>query len=276
MRTFPEVLKRSEEIKALADMMAAYLTGVSADTDQARLYTRFRELPEAVLDILAYDFKIDWWDGSASLEEKQRVFAESFVVRKHIGTFSAVESIINASYESGAITEWYNNGGEPYTFRLEISNVEITAEWRELLEKRLRMYKNVRSRLERILYICAAQQTIYVGFALQQGRTETINYEVDITGVVIAVTCGYLIYTTPVCGTVPHRSTYGGISDIDAIITTDGNSQVYTPDLCGMVDCGTAPYRSTFGVVDGAAPAINTDSGSAVYTTKACGTQRSL
>ena len=36
-----------------------------------RIYTRIDELPEWLLDILARDFAVDWYDRSYTLEEKK-------------------------------------------------------------------------------------------------------------------------------------------------------------------------------------------------------------
>ena len=42
------------------------------EIDSLRIYTRIDELPEWLLDILARDFAVDWYDRSYTLEEKKK------------------------------------------------------------------------------------------------------------------------------------------------------------------------------------------------------------
>lgn len=42
------------------------------EIDSLRIYTRIDELPEWLLDILARDFAVDWYDRSYTLEEKEK------------------------------------------------------------------------------------------------------------------------------------------------------------------------------------------------------------
>ena len=62
LRTLPDVLKNDESMFAIATGIAEVLTLRLAEIDRIRIYTRIDELPEDLLDILAYDFKVDWWD----------------------------------------------------------------------------------------------------------------------------------------------------------------------------------------------------------------------
>ena len=59
---FPVGLRENPSVAALGDMTAEALAARDAEIDQLSLYARIDELPEALLDILAYDYKVDWWD----------------------------------------------------------------------------------------------------------------------------------------------------------------------------------------------------------------------
>ena len=58
----PKVLANDSRMNALAAAIANALVTHLGDLEEEKIYTRIDELPEDVLDILAHDFKIDWYD----------------------------------------------------------------------------------------------------------------------------------------------------------------------------------------------------------------------
>ncbi len=63
LRTFPIALRSDAPLAALGESTAELLAGRLAEIDRLRLYTNIGALPEALLDILARDVKVDWWDA---------------------------------------------------------------------------------------------------------------------------------------------------------------------------------------------------------------------
>lgn len=150
----PPSLTRDPSLMALASAGAEALEARRAEIDRARVISNIDGLDEAVLDILAYDFKVDWWDPQYSVEEKRRTLKGSWRVHKTLGTKAAVETAIRAIYPMTTVEEWFEYGGEPYHFRL---NINITsdsgdrARQKRVLE-RLNYYKNLRSHLDAVRY----------------------------------------------------------------------------------------------------------------------------
>ena len=72
LASLPLVLQQDKSMMALADGIAELLSQRPDEIDHLRIYSAIDRLPEQILDILAYDFKVDWWDGNYSLEEKRR------------------------------------------------------------------------------------------------------------------------------------------------------------------------------------------------------------
>lgn len=184
LRSLPAVLRNDENMQALAQAVAPELSRLSEDTDKARIYTRIDELPEKALDILAEDFKVDWWDGNYSIEEKRRTLKDSWNVHRRLGTPWAVVAAISAIYEGTTVQEWFEYGGEPYHFRLLIPVDETTLDPKKhsTVIRLVNYYKNLRSVLEdaeyrgtggtALFYTAAA----FSGFALCDGAaTENID-----------------------------------------------------------------------------------------------------
>ena len=159
--TFPVGLRENPSIAALGDVTMEALAKRPAEISRLSIYPRIDELPEKLLDILAYDFKVDWWDPNFTLEEKRRVFKDSWYVHQHMGTKAAVETAIRAIYPLTTVEEWFEYGGEPYHFRL---NIDITsdsgdrARQKRVLE-RVNFYKSLRSHSDGVRYFLTPEKS---------------------------------------------------------------------------------------------------------------------
>lgn len=186
LASLPLVLQQDKSMMALADGIAEILSQRPDEIDHLRIYSAIDRLPEQILDILAYDFKVDWWDGNYSLEEKRRTLKGSWQVHKMLGTKAAVETAISAVYPETQVQEWFQYGGLPYHFRLLIDatyeNVD-PAKHNRVLE-RVKFYKNLRSVLDLIEYYDAGgTATVYAmvgcsGCEITDGATAECYQEV--------------------------------------------------------------------------------------------------
>lgn len=176
LRALPEVLRRDENMNALAEAIAEQLVPCVADTDNPRIFPRIDELSETLLDILAWDFKVDWWDYSYSLQEKRNTLRRSWYVHKHMGTPSAVEAALSAIYPNSKVEEWYVYGGEPYHFRLliPVDAATLDAEKHAKVLSLVSFYKNLRSVLDSVEYSGSTSSLVIYPMTAQWG-THIIN-----------------------------------------------------------------------------------------------------
>ena len=160
--TFPVSLRGNPSIAALGDVTAEALAKRPEEIGRISIYPKIDELPEALLDILAYDFKVDWWDPNYSLEEKRQVFKDSWYVHRHMGTKAAVERAISAIYPNTRVLEWWEYGGEPYHFKLDINvtSDHIDSDKQRRVLERLNFYKNLRSHNDGVTYFVEAAPAI--------------------------------------------------------------------------------------------------------------------
>ncbi len=174
---FPVGLRENPSIAALGDVTAEALAKRPAEIGLLSLYARIDELPEDLLDILAYDFKVDWWDRNYSIEEKRRTLKGSWYVHKHMGTKAAVETAISAIYPHTRVLEWFEYGGEPYHFRLDINitNDSIDSDKQRRVLERLNFYKNLRSHNDGVTYFVEAKPAIAKAVSVAAGLTETAH-----------------------------------------------------------------------------------------------------
>lgn len=175
----PQPLMHDSKMTALAKAAAGEMLAVSKEVKKVLIYSQIEALPEELVDILAYDLHIDWYDYSFSLEEKRSLLKNSIKVHKKIGTKYAVEKVLQSFCPGSRVEEWFEYGGRPNYFRimLNMDKKEMTAknnkEYEVYLEKILsgiRMYKRLTARLDEIHFekrvrgrlAAAAAKWIYV------------------------------------------------------------------------------------------------------------------
>lgn len=146
----PRVLARQEWVIALSEALGLALGKTLDYTDESQIYTRLDTAPETVLDVLAVDWKIDWYDTELTVEQKRRIVKTALTVRRLMGTAAAVKLQVHAIYPEATVTEWFQYDGKPGCFRvsLPLPKEGITAAEYRRLKTGILTTKNERSHLD--------------------------------------------------------------------------------------------------------------------------------
>lgn len=146
----PRVLARQEWVIALSEALGLALGKTLDYTDESQIYTRLDTAPETVLDVLAVDWKIDWYDTELTVEQKRRIVKTALTVRRLMGTAAAVKLQVHAIYPEATVTEWFQYDGKPGCFRvsLPLPKEGITAAEYRRLRTGILTTKNERSHLD--------------------------------------------------------------------------------------------------------------------------------
>ncbi len=186
--TLPVALQKDPSAVALAKAMADLLARRQSEIEQLRIYPVIDRLDEQLLDILAYDFKVDWWNADYTLEEKRQTLKDSWRVHKVLGTKAAVETAIRAIYPGTTVEEWFDYGGEPYHFRLRINTTDdnIYSEKQRRVLERLNYYKNLRSHVDGVTYFMQAAPAEARAGGVVQGQYLRVGVNIPIPAEVFA------------------------------------------------------------------------------------------
>lgn len=91
--------------------------------------------PEAVVDKLAYQSHVDYWNDSWPLATKRQVVKDSIRLHRIAGTRGAVEDVIDAVWDGGAtVQEWWEYGGEPGTFQVIPTDSQTAAQVTQFID----------------------------------------------------------------------------------------------------------------------------------------------
>ena len=203
LRALPEVLRADPVALALATAIAAEIEEAVCKTSLASIYARIDELDEPLLDILAKDFKVDWWRADAPIEEKRYTLKTSWYINKRYvmlcggtgcmaagtmnlkerleelietyGLKDEVETAIRDFIGSGVVQEWYEYGGKPHHYRIKDGNNTAIAENYSQFLSVLRVVSRGSSVLDHITALLEYSQTIYVGMCLRIRKSVEIG-----------------------------------------------------------------------------------------------------
>lgn len=160
----PEALKRDVQVKALSCVIANQLQQTNKNINCASIYARIAELPEEIVDILAFDMHADWYKSFYPLEAKQRILKDSVKVHKKTGTKYAVEELVEAVFGKGKVKEWFEYGDAPFYFKIETDAI-MTQEMNDFFADMIQHVKNTRSHLRAIEIDRKTSQVTYTGGA---------------------------------------------------------------------------------------------------------------
>lgn len=182
--TFPNSLARDDDKRKLAESVSNVLAQLMADTDKAAIFTRINELDEPLLDILAADLKVDWYDYEGALEEKRKTIWECIDVHRYKGTKFAVETALRGVYENVKVSEWFEYDGEPYHFMVTIYDSSNDEEKRQRILDKIKYYKNLRSVLDDVVFVVGANVEVPLYIGVKMGSIyKKIGSEVKMYGV---------------------------------------------------------------------------------------------
>lgn len=210
----PNVLKKDESMMAIAKVVTEKLLEISNSIDKVLIYANIDKLPDEILDILAYDMHVDWYDETYPVEAKREVIKSSITVHKKMGTKYAVEKALRAVHPASCIEEWFEYGGNPYCFRIICDTTEskVQANYEEIVNT-VNIYKRLSAHLDSVTYQTHATTLI---------TTET----------------GWYIYRTPltgktITGTEPERNRVGKEREKEMAAKTSVENYSYNTKMCG-------------------------------------------
>lgn len=211
LASFPQVLRNDEKLAALASSIAEKLAQRREEIRRVAIYSRIDDLPEDLLDILAHDFKVDWYNPDYPIEAKRSLLKSCWSVHRRLGTKGAIVTALSGIYPGSTVEEWFEYGGEPYFFRvvLDVTDQFMDISHEEIV-RTIDIYKSLRSQLE--------EDAIYY-------RSRNVFR--------IRTTTGAVIYGVRLCGTYPVIATQGDTEESNLSVETDSAGTAYRVKMCG-------------------------------------------
>lgn len=117
----PRILGEQPWVKALSMAMLELHQKTMGYIAGSQIYTAIDTVAEEVLDALAVNWKIDWYDTGYDIEQKRRIVKTALNIRRTMGTAGAARTQADAIYPGTKLEEWFEYGGTHGKFRLRVN-----------------------------------------------------------------------------------------------------------------------------------------------------------
>lgn len=144
----PESIKNDPQVQAMAEAVSQEIQSVSSDIALCILLARLDELPEEIVDLLAWQTHVDFYESDLPIEQKKDLVRQAIPWHRYKGTKWAVEQVVSIIFKEVKIKEWFEYGGDPYHFRLETEQTLTNDTDLDRLVRMINATKNTRSWLE--------------------------------------------------------------------------------------------------------------------------------
>lgn len=147
----PGNITKKPEVKALSYALQQACRLLYRYSQRLYIYSNLDEQPEGVIDLLASELRTQYYRSTLDLDTKRRLVKNTLIWYMSAGTPQAVEELVRTVFGRGEVYEWFQYGGNPFTFRI-VTNADAKYESIEEFEKLIEKVKNVRSHIDKIVF----------------------------------------------------------------------------------------------------------------------------
>ena len=115
----PDILKYRPDVQAVSYAIRMQIARIYDLSQRCRMLADVDALGEDVLDLLAIELQSIYYDTSLPIEKKRDIIRSTLRWHWYGGTKASVEDYIRTIFGGGDVTEWYEYGGSPYTFKID-------------------------------------------------------------------------------------------------------------------------------------------------------------
>lgn len=148
LQLLPYSLKTDPVVVAMYETVAIQLQEAYEDAHALADVKKVDQLPESMLDLIAYEKHVDFYDNQLSIVQKRKLIKSSISWHRKKGTRWAVERVVSIVYPNAKIQEWFEYDGEAYRFKVEVDEPFIASKDMKRLRAMIEATKNKRSWLE--------------------------------------------------------------------------------------------------------------------------------
>lgn len=172
----PNSLKVDPFIIVLAEAIEIQLKQAFQEAETLANFSDVDNLPEILLDYLAHQKHVDYYENDSPIQQKRGLIKNHLLWHQKKGTPWAVESAVNTVFGDIKLSEWFEYGGSPYSFKIDIQLTTIgpTEQTINLVEKLINSYKNKRSWLDSINLYLTSNAKQYLASFMNFGEEITV------------------------------------------------------------------------------------------------------
>lgn len=126
-----------------------------------------------LLPFLAYSFGVEI--EGLNEKEARNILQNAFSIHFFAGTKYTLKTALESIFSATKITEWFEYGGEPYHFRVDVdANSGVNDDIYKKIDAAIKKYKNIRSVLEAIRVFLSTEGDMYFASIATAGEALTL------------------------------------------------------------------------------------------------------
>ena len=170
-RILPSSISGDATVKDIVQAISGRLAQLGEQAELVLILPRLKKLPEEIVDELAWQYHVDFYDVAADITKKRELVRKAIARHRYKGTPAAVEEVCSAAFDTAEVVEWYEYSGEPYHFRVRMMQESIPDETAMAeMVKAVNSAKNTRSWLDSLVFCYRQKGTVCVAGAVCQHK----------------------------------------------------------------------------------------------------------
>ena len=174
----PSEFKRQPEVVALSYALKQAYRRLLAFQAGILVYAYIDGCSEAVLDMLAVELRMRYYDQSFSIDKKRELIKSGILVGLRDGTKYAVDLVVSTILDAATTMDWYEYGGDPgcYRIRADVTAARGDIDLNGIIDA-IEMVKRKSAHLDGVSLVASADQGLFFGSVLQETTVVSIGCE---------------------------------------------------------------------------------------------------
>ena len=152
-RILPSSISGDATVKDIVQAISSRLAQLGEQAELVLILPRLKKLPEEIVDELAWQYHVDFYDVAADIAKKQELVRKAIARHRYKGTPAAVEEVCSAAFDTAGVQE-------------SIPDEAVMAE----MVKAINSAKNIRSWLDSMTFYYRPEGKIYTAGVLCQHK----------------------------------------------------------------------------------------------------------
>lgn len=175
-KILPSSLQADKNVVYASKAATDSINKVTTETVNELIMSRIDELPEPVVNSLAWQLHVDTYSEDMDISQKRELVKNAIKDHKYKGTSWAVKSVVKVILGYAEVEEWWQYDGSPYHFRVNGSaGIVVYGAQLEKLVYAINRAKNVRSWLDGIYFKRTIPVEKAVGIGMYNFKKITIG-----------------------------------------------------------------------------------------------------
>lgn len=152
-KILPSSLQADKNVVYASKAATDSINKVTTETVNELIMSRIDELPEPVVNSLAWQLHVDTYSEDLDISQKRELVKNAIKDHKYKGTSWAVKSVVKVLLGYAKVEEWFEYGGSPFHFRVNGASGPIpNGDKLQSLVDAIYEAKNVRSWLDGVAF----------------------------------------------------------------------------------------------------------------------------